>query len=194
MRVDHQGAACLLFAVAFAFTSISAQGQVFDRLSEGRPGSLELKGIRIPIGADASRPSVRLEIGKVSLERARVGVFRVGLLPQLVFQDVRFHVLGGQSDTDWSRDLRVFLHGERNFNRAKISGLTILNPSRALQIQAAEASVRPGATHIALHGVKLRRANSAPSRYPAATLRLVGPQAGCLELPGGNNRTIRIGD
>jgi hypothetical protein len=190
----HSCAAWLLFSVALVVCSARVHGQIFDGLSEGRLGSLELKGIRIPLGSDASKPTVRLEIGKVGLERARVGVFRVGLLPQPVFHDVRIHVLGGQGDVDWAGDLRTFLQGERTFNRAHISGLTVVNALRVLKIQAKEASIRSGAGRIDLRGVALEAGSAGRGDYSTAVLWLAGSKAGLLELPGGDNRTIPITD
>ena len=186
--------ACLLFSVALAVCSARVHGQVFDRLSEGRLGSLELKGIRIPLGSDVSKPTVLLEIGKVGLERARVGVFRVGLLPQPVLHDVRIDVSGGQGRLDWAGDLRAFLQGEPTLKRARISGLTVENALRALKIRAKEAKIPPGAGRIDLREVALEGGSAGCGDYSTAVLWLAGSKAGLLELPGGDNRTIRITD
>lgn len=186
--------ACLLLSVALAVCSASVHGQIFDRLSEGRLGSLELKGIRIPLGSDASKPTVRLEIGKVSLERARVGVFRVGLLPQPILLDVRIDVSGGQGGVDWADDLRAFLQGEPTLKRARISGLTVVNALRALKIRAKEAKIPPGAGRIDLRELALEADSVGRGDYTTAVLWLAGSKAGLLELPGGDNRSIRITD
>ncbi len=69
----------------------------------------EMKGLTIPLQVSPDSPqSLQIACGRVLLESKKLGLFRIGPMPQLVIEDMRILLPGNTDLAAWASALDSF--------------------------------------------------------------------------------------
>jgi len=143
-----------------------------------------LKGITIPISETSGGvPVLTMQIGKISLEAARMGFMKINLLQQVVLENCRLTIL---QQGDWCEALSRFLRENKPMNHAFIKGfeMTGKRDYPDFSLHASTGALLPEEGRIDLRGVSWSRGREI-RHFDSASICLDGPDSEFLLFGGG---------
>jgi hypothetical protein len=159
-------------------------------------GSLRsLKRVVIPVGPDTASPVFQFRCGSIQIERKTVGFLRIGLLPQVVLEDVEMRIMHSAKPQVWSEQMKLFLGLEPSLAKALIRRLRIQNADGTSSIAAREARFDAAGKRILLKDIRFfaKAAHDAQSASDGV-IHLDGDHAGRLFTPITRDGVIDITD
>ena len=99
-----------------------------------------IKQLSMPIGPDASKPTMIFSCESVSIERRSVGFFKIGILPEIVLCDVKIRIMNSPEPTTWVVQLAAFFASEKS-QSIKIRNLKIETKDGRYYLAAADAFI-----------------------------------------------------
>ena len=172
----------LLFIVFAASLPLCRGESTFAGMILGPRASL--KGINIPIcETSGGRPVLTMQVGKISLETARMGFMKINLFQQVVLENCRLTIL---LQGNWCRALVVFLRENKLMNNALIKGFEITAQSEDghFSLHASTGALLPDEGRIDLRGVSWSRGREI-RHFDSASICLDGPDSEFLLFGGG---------
>jgi hypothetical protein len=119
----------LLSLAAFFFFCACAEASPRDTLFGFQlDRALEMRGLSIPLEDSSGHRVGRLQVERVSLESARVGFFRIGILPQWMLRGVRI-LPESEGDCRWIGAFHALLQRESALVDAQIEDFQVLTAS-----------------------------------------------------------------
>lgn len=167
-----------------------AFGQVLAGLGVGRS---ELKGLRIPIGADPAHPSLMLLCGSVRLKPREIGIFRIGFAMQTVLRGLELQIPDEGPGT-WAAEMGRFLSAENFLRSSEVLDFRISDTTGRELLSARRGRVVGASKALLLENVVLRNRSCGAREYPQVLLSLAGDKSGRLSVPETPDRWLDIGD
>jgi len=99
-----------------------------------------IKQLSMPIGPDASKPTMIFSCESVAIERRSVGFFKIGILPEIVLCDVKIRIMNSPEPSTWVEQLAAFFASEKS-QTIKIRNLKIETRDGRYYLAAAEAFI-----------------------------------------------------
>lgn len=150
--------------------------------------AMRLSGLSVPLRADEQGGLGRVVFGQVSVQSKKMGGLRIGILPELVIEEMRLEVPGNEPALLWMTHLLELLKGESLLQSAKIKGFTICDHDGGELLRAERGSVTRDGEAIQLSGVSIFPKSK---KLPAVELALSGSQAGSV-LIGKKRRPVPL--
>lgn len=137
---------------------------------------LELKGVRVPLGA--SGRVVTVELDHVRVVSKKMQGLRIGLIPELEIEGMAWTVEG--VGIGWCEEIRIFFERQTLLKGARFRGFKMAFARAAdFTLQAKEAKFGETAGRLELRGVAMR-SGGRRFFFAVASLELIGPAAGKL--------------
>ena len=102
---------CATSLAVFASSDCRAAEPVFTLM----PSIKAAKDLVVPIGSSTAEPNIRMRCGNLRMERKSVGFLRIGLLPQLIAEDLHLEIIRSPEPSVWAGALRDFLQNNPAF-------------------------------------------------------------------------------
>ena len=140
----------------------------------------EIKGLTIPlqVSSDSSQ-LIQIACGRVHLDSKKLGLFRIGPVPQLVIEDMAILL---PQDVDLAASaaaLDAFFNANPTWSEISIRGFEVRQmPSQALLLKAASARIDPSQGKIFFEKFLVQQTIGDKVTAPRAVLRLRGNLAG----------------
>ena len=170
-----------LLLVCFSAGTMSSWGAVnFEGMV--LESGVSIKGITVPIGGvDQHAPLLTMSADEVALQPAKVGIFRLSLIPQVVFKNLKLKLHAHKNGaTHWDRAMASFIKENGAMGSAAIQGFELISDSDdGVRVTALEGEIITSKDTIKLHGVQMHTKDGLES-VPDASLVLEGPSAGHL--------------
>jgi hypothetical protein len=183
------------FLLLFFFLSAVAYSSQPDFMGMRIDRDFEIKGLTIPIQVSSDRPqSLQIVCGRVHLESKKVGIFRIGPMPQLVIEDMRI-LLPEKADLAVSAaTLDAFFNAHPSWASADIRGFQIReSPAQYPLLQAGSARIDASQGKIFLEKFLAQHSNKDNISTPRAVLRLRGNLAGQIfRIRGRSDDSVKI--
>jgi hypothetical protein len=170
-----------LLLVCFSAGTMSSWGAVHFEGMVLESG-VSIKGITVPIGVvDQHAPLLTMSADEVALQSAKVGIFRLSLIPQVVFKNLKLKLHTHKNGTThWDRAMASFIKENGAMGSAAIQGFELISDSDdSVRVTALEGEINSSKDLIKLHGVQMHTKDGIQS-VPDASLVLEGPSAGHL--------------
>lgn len=155
----------------------------------------EIKGLTIPIQVSSDRPqSLQIVCGRVHLESKKVGIFRIGPMPQLVIEDMRILLPGNTDLAAWASALDSFFQSNSAWSEISIRGFEVSQANaQSLLIQAQMARIDAPQGKIFFEKFLATPTSGNKINAPRAVLRLRGNLAGqVFRLRGRYDDSVKI--
>jgi hypothetical protein len=143
---------------------------------------VSIKGITVPIGVvDQHAPLLTMSADEIALQPAKVGIFRLSLIPQVVFKNLKLKLHADKnSSSHWNKAMASFIKENGAMGSAAIQGFELISDSDdGVRVTALEGEIITSKDLIKLHGVQMHTKDGLQS-VPDASLVLEGPSAGHL--------------
>jgi len=99
-----------------------------------------IKQLSMPIGPNASRPTMIFSCESIRIERRSIGFFKIGILPEIVLCDVKIRIMNSPEPKTWVEQLAAFFASEKS-QSIKIRNLKIETRDGRYYLAAAEAFI-----------------------------------------------------
>jgi hypothetical protein len=143
---------------------------------------VSIKGITVPIGiVDQHAPLLTMSADEVALQSAKVGIFRLSLIPQVVFKNLKLKLHAHKNGTThWDKAMASFIKENGAMGSAAIQGFELISDlDDGVRVTALEGEINSSKDLIKLRGVQMHTKDGLQS-VPDASLVLEGPSAGHL--------------
>jgi hypothetical protein len=155
----------------------------------------EIKGLTIPVEiASKSHRSLRIYCARVGLESKKVGLFRIGPMPQIVIEDMRILLPGNTDLAVWAPALDSFFQSHPAWSEISIRGFEVSQStaqSPLLQAQMARIDAPQG--KIFFEKFLATQTSGDKINAPRAVLRLRGNLAGqVFRIRGRDDDSVKI--
>jgi hypothetical protein len=147
-----------------------------------------IKGITIPIGVgNQHAPLLTMSADEVALQSPKVGIFRLSLIPQVVFKNLKLKLHAHKNGTPhWDKAMASFIKENGAMGSAAIQGFELISDSDdSVRVTALEGEINSSKDTIQLRGVQMHTKDGLQS-VPDASLVLAGPSAGHLIWQSGD--------
>ena len=181
----------MLATLIFCLASASLAN---EPLPEFMPSVTALKDLSLPLGPDGSKPTLRFSCAHARIERKSVGFLRIGVLPQLVMEDVKLTILDSPDASKWAHELRLFLTANSLTSAAVIRKIEVRNGVNDGFIASSGARFEVQSQSLVLEALKLKSPDGNLFSDASGVIYLDGPNAGRLSLPRLSDKTIEIND
>ncbi len=114
--------------------------------------SMELRGLVLPLRSPEGVCVGRLRVDRASVESAKVGLFRIGALPQWVLEGVQIREMEGQGHA-WGAAFHALLLREPSLGAARIEDFKLLDTSGKPLVRARSGSFSKDLRKIVLKNV-----------------------------------------
>jgi len=155
----------------------------------------EIKGLSIPLHgtANGSEP-LRITCARVGLESKKVGLFRIGPMPQLVIEDMRILLPGNTDLAAWAPALDSFFQSHPAWSEISIRGFEVRQmPSQTPFLKADSARIDASQGKIFFEKFLAQQTISDKLTAPRAVLRLRGNLAGqVFRIRGRSDDSVKI--
>lgn len=178
----------LLFPVAAYGAQPDFMGTRIDR-------DFEIKGLTIPLQISSESPqSLQITCRRVHIESKKVGLFRIGLMPQLVLEDMAIILPQDTDLTASASALDAFFNANPAWSDVPIRGFEVRQmPSRTFLLKAESARIDATQGKIFLEKFLAQQTNGAKVTAPRAILRLRGDFAGqVFRIRGRSDESVKI--
>jgi hypothetical protein len=155
----------------------------------------EIKGLTIPLQISSDSPqSLQIACGRVHLESKKLGLFRIGPMPQLVIEDMAILL---PPDVDLAASagaLDTFFNANPTWSDISIRGFEVRQmPSQALLLQADSARIDASQGKIFFEKFLVQQTSGNKVNAPRAVLRLRGSLAGqVFRIRGRSDDSVKI--
>jgi hypothetical protein len=178
----------LLLAVAAHAAQPDFMGTRIDR-------DFEIKGLSIPLHDTANGVEpLRITCARVGLESKKVGLFRIGPMPQLVIEDMRILLPWNTDLAAWAPALDSFFQSHPAWSEISIRGFEVSQStaqSPLLQAQMARIDAPQG--KIFFEKFLATQTSGDKANAPRAVLRLRGNLAGqVFRIRGRSDDSVKI--
>jgi hypothetical protein len=178
----------LLLAVAAHAAQPDFMGTRIDR-------DFEIKGLSIPLHDTANGVEpLRITCARVGLESKKVGLFRIGPMPQLVIEDMRILLPGNTDLAAWAPALDSFFQSHPAWSEISIRGFEVRQmPSQALLLQADSARIDASQGKIFFEKFLAQQTIGDKINASRVVLRLRGNLAGqVFRIRGRDDDSVKI--
>ena len=151
-----------------------------------------IKQLSMPIGPDASKPTMIFSCESVAIERRSVGFFKIGILPEIVLCDVKIRIMNSPEPTTWVEQLAAFFASEKS-QSIKIRNLKIETRDGRYYLAAAEAFIPSLEKGFLLKQVEVSGENL-QSRSAKALILLQGVHLGKIIFTGSYTDVLSMSD
>ena len=155
----------------------------------------EIKGLSIPLEVSTGSPQpLQITCGRIHLESKKLGLFRIGPMPQLVIEDMAILL---PQDTDLATSaaaLDAFFNANPAWSDISIRGFEVRQmPSQALLLKADSARIDTSQGKIFFEKFLVQQTISDKISAPRAILRLRGNLAGqVFRIRGRSDDSVKI--
>lgn len=163
-----------------------------DPLPVFLPSVKSAKGLVLPIGSDSAKPTMRFSCGSVQMERKSLGFLRIGVLPQLVFEDVELRITDSADSKKWAQELKSFFLTNSSSATAQIKGFRVLPAVGEGSVSASRARFDFNSQSLVLESVEAKLSHGNTISHSQGLLHLEGVDAGRLSLPALKDQTISL--
>ena len=153
-----------------------------------------VKGLVLPVGPEGSKPVLKFSCASVQMERKSVGFLRIGVLPQLVFEDVDLRITDSADSKKWAQELKSFFLANSSSAKARFKRFRISPATENGFISAPHARFDPNSHSLVLEGVEVKMSSGRVINDRKGIVHLEGMDAGRLSLPELTNQSISITD
>ena len=150
-----------------------------------------VKNISVPIGSDCSKPALIFTCQSIKIERKSVGIFRIGILPEVILCNVTIRLKNSPTPSIWAESFGSFLESGKPQN-FKIRNLRIETSDNLHSISADEATIPSLESGIVLKNVTLSAGDS--KKYKSASIDLQGIDSGHIKISGLGELLLAIND
>ena len=178
----------LLLAVAAHAAQPDFMGTRIDR-------DFEIKGLTIPLQVSPDSPqSLQITCGRVHLESKKLGLFRIGPMPQLVIEDMVILLPENADLAASAAALDAFFHANPSWAAADIRRFQIReSPAQYPLFQAKSARIDASQGKIFFEKFLVQHSNTGNTSTPRAVLRLRGDLAGqVFRIRGRSDDSVKI--
>jgi len=151
-----------------------------------------IKSLSVPIGSDSSKPALIFTCESIKLERKSVGIFRIGILPEIVLCNVKMRLKNSPDPSIWAENFGSFLESGKPQN-LKFLNLRIETGDNLNSICAEEAVIESVEKGIFLKKITLSGENL-QKKYESAHVALRGVNSGHMKISGLGQVPIAIND
>ena len=155
----------------------------------------EIKGLTIPLQVSPDSPqSLQIACGRVLLESKKLGLFRIGPVPQIVIEDMAILLPPDVNLAASAAALDAFFNANPTWSSADIRGFEIRqSPAQAPLFQAGSARIDASQGKIFLEKFLAQRENGDSICTPRSVLRLRGGLAGqVFRIRGRSDESVKI--
>jgi len=139
------------------------------------------KGLRLSLPMDGHAPVLLVECGEISLERARMGFLKIGLIPVMSVDNFELTIVEPSDRRAWAENFAKFLGAEAGHPLLLIRHFVLKNNQGAILLAARKAEKRGTKGVLRLESVSITDGPFA-GYAREAKLYLSGPDAGYLQL------------
>ena len=158
------------------------------------PSVKSVKGLVLPVGSDSAKPTLRFYCGSVQMERKSFGFLRIGVLPQLVFEDVDLKITNSADSKKWAQELKSFFLANSSSAKARFERFRISTATANGFVSASHARFDPNSQSLVLEGVEAKLSSGNTINDRKGVVNLEGMDAGRLSLPKLTDQSIAITD
>jgi len=175
--------------------TVAAHGAQPDFMGTRIDRDFEIKGLSIPLhdAANGVEP-LRITCARVGLESKKVGIFRIGPMPQLVIEDMQILLPGNTDLAVWVPALDSFFQSHPAWSEISIRGFEVSQAtmqSPLLKAQMARIDAMQGKIFLEKFLATQTTGNKVSS--PRAVLRLRGDLAGqVFRIRGRADDSVKI--
>ena len=175
--------------------SVAAYGAQPDFMGTRIDRDFEIKGLTIPLQVSSdSAQSLQIACGRVHLESKKLGLFRIGPMPQLVIEDMVIFLLPDVNLAASAAALDAFFNANPTWSNIAIRGFEVRQmPSQTLLLKAASARIDPSQGKIFFEKSLAQQTIGDKVTAPRAVLRLRGNLAGqVFRIRGRSDESAKI--
>ena len=175
--------------------SVAAYGAQPDFMGTRIDRDFEIKGLTIPLQVSPDSPqSLQIACGRVHLESKKLGLFRIGPMPQLVIEDMTILL---PQDVDLAASaaaLDAFFNANPTWSYIAIRGFEVRQmPSQTPLLKAASARIDASQGKIFFEKFLAQQTIGDKVAAPRAVLRLRGNLAGqVFRIRGRSDDSVKI--
>jgi hypothetical protein len=175
--------------------SVAAFGAQPDFMGTRIDRDFEIKGLTIPLQVSADSPqSLQIACGRVHLESKKLGLFRIGPMPQLVIEDMAILLSPDVDLAASAAALDAFFNANPTWSDIPIRGFEVRQiPSQTSLFKAASARIDASQGKIFFEKFLAQQTIGDKIIVPRAVLRLRGNLAGqvfCIR--GRSDESVKI--
>jgi hypothetical protein len=155
----------------------------------------EIKGLSIPLHDTANgSESLRITCTRVGLESKKVGLFRIGPMPELVIEDMRILLPKNTDLAAWASALDSFFQSHPAWSEISIRGFQVSQATaRSPLLQAQMARIDATQGKILFEKFLATQTSGDKFNVPCAVLRLRGNLAGqVFRIRGRSDDSVKI--
>ena len=155
----------------------------------------EIKDLTIPLQVSSESPqSLQIACGRVHLESKKLGLFRIGPLPQLVVEDMAILLPHDVDLASSAAALDAFFCANPAWSEISIRGFEVRqSPSQAPLLEAESARIDPSQGKIYFEKFLAQQTIGDKVTAPRAVLRLRGNLAGqVFRIRGRSDDSVKI--
>lgn len=162
------------------FLSVVAYGAQPDFMGTRIDRDFEIKGLTIPLQVSPDGPqSLQIACGRVHLESKKLGLFRIGPMPQLVIEDMTIFLPPDVDLAASAAALDAFFNANPTWSDIAIRGFQVRQlPSQTPLLKAQMARIDPSQGKIFFEKFLAQQTIGDKVTAPRAVLRLRGNLAG----------------
>ena len=175
--------------------SVAAYGAQPDFMGTRIDRDFEIKGLTIPLQVSPDSPqSLQIACGRVHLESKKLGLFRIGPMPQLVIEDMTIFLPRGVDLAASAAALDAFFNANPTWSDISIRGFEVRQmPFQTPFLKADSARIDASQGKIFFEKFLAQQTIVDNISAPRAVLRLRGNLAGqVFRVRGGSDDSVKI--
>jgi len=177
------------------FLSVDVHGAQPDFMGTRIDRDFEIKGLTIPLQVSPESPqSFQITCGRVHLESKKLGLFRIGPMPQLVIEDMTISLPQDTGLAALTAALDVFFNANSNWSDIAIRRFEVRQmPSQTPLFSAQMARIDASQGNLFFEKFLAQQTTNNKISVPRAVLRLRGDFAGqVFRIRGRSDDSVKI--
>lgn len=150
----------------------------------------EIKNLSVPVGTPSRQPTMIFSCERILVERKKVGFFRIGILPQVILQNVKVELWNSPTPSNWTEEFAGFLISKK-IPDLEFRSFRIDTKNRLDSVFAEKASLARDGALLILQDVAIKFENHT-IHQPHVVIPLSGPKAGGIVFPDKPNFRLTI--
>jgi len=138
----------------------------------------EIKNLSVPLGKPSAQPAMIFSCERILVERKKVGFFRIGILPQVILQNVKIKLWNSPTPSDWAEEFAGFLVSKKTPD-LEFRSFRIDTKNRLDSVFAEKASLAREGALLVLQDVAIKFENQT-IHQPHVVIPLRGQKSGEL--------------
>lgn len=180
--------------LVFISLTLALPGRSNELLPSFLPSVKAVEDLVLPLGDSDGKPMLKFLCGRAHLERKSIGFLKIGILPQLVLEDVEVIIMKSRDSLTWARALSDFFMSNPELSRAVIKNIRMRVSGHDGFVSAARGGFNDKTQEFLLEDVDYKYGTNALGRCSKVVVHLQGPNAGRLLLKETPTRIIKISD